>query len=153
MSLYRELLDSLPFDPTERDGLWGYRRADEPTVARQAFALGATLALCLATGLGIAPHIDWGAALFFGLITAVFTRGLLLARHRLLNGGWRAWRQRNPNVRALDLVSGGLGAVIALMLATGGGGIGPAFAPGQALFIGILAVIASRAILLVAKWP
>ena len=153
MSLYRELLNSLPFDPTEREGLWAYRRAEEPNAARLAFAIGATLALGLATGFGIAPTIDWGAALFFGLITAVFVRGVLLAHHHLRHGGWRAWRRRAMNERALDLVSGGGGCVLALLLATGGGGVGPAFAPGEAVVIGALVVLASRALLLIARWP
>ena len=153
MSLYRELLDTLPFDPSERDGLWGYRRAEEPNAARLGLACGTALTLCLATGLGLAPHLDWGAALFFGLLAAVFTRGLLLAQYRLRHGAWRAWRQRTVNVHSLDLVSGGLGVALALMLATGGGGIGPAFPPGEALLIGVIAMIASRALLLIAKWP
>jgi hypothetical protein len=153
MSLYRELRDALPFDPAERDGLWGYREADEPNASRLGLAAGAIVALGLATGLGIAPAIDWAAALFCGLIAAVFTRGILLIQHRLRHGGWRAWRRRTVNVHALDLVSGGTGVALALLLATGAGGIGPAFDLGVALFVGILAVIASRAILLVARWP
>jgi hypothetical protein len=153
MSLYRELLDTLPFDPTEREGLWGYRRADAPHAARVSLALGALLAVCLATGLGVAPALDLGLACFFGLAAATFSRGLLLAQHRLRHGGWQAWRRRQTNERAVDLASGGTGLALALLLATGGGGVGPAFALGEALFAGILAVMVSRAILLLARWP
>lgn len=153
MNLYREPLDNLPFNPAERDGLWGYRWAEEPYAARLGLGCGAALTLCLATGVGIAPPLDWGAAVVFGLIVAVFTRGFLLALHRLRRGGWRSWRQREVNLRALDLVSGGGGFVLALILVTGGGGVGPAFAPGMAIFIGLLTVIASRALLLLMRWP
>lgn len=153
MSLHREYLDSLPFDPTEREGVWGYRRAEDPAAVRLSLAAGAVAAVALATGLGVAPPADWGAALFVGLIVAVFARGVLLAQHRLRHGGWRAWRARVVNDRALDIVSGGGGCALALLLATGGGGIGPAFAPGEAVVIGLIAVLASRAVLLVARWP
>jgi hypothetical protein len=153
MSLYRELLDTLPFDPTEREGLWGYRRSDEPRAARVSLALGAILAICLATGLGVIPPLDRGAALLFGLAAAVFTRGALLARQHLRNGGWHAWRTRQTNDRAIDLASGGVGIALALLLATGGGGIGPALGLGEALFVGVVAAIISRALFLLARWP
>lgn len=153
MSLYRELLDSLPFDPTEREGVWGYRRADQPHAVPASLACGAVVALCLATGLGLMMPIDWGMALFYGLAIAILARGVLLAQHHLRHGGWQAWRGRQVNDRAIDQVSGGTGIALALLLATGGGGIGPAFALGEALFVGILAIIASRALLLIIRWP
>jgi hypothetical protein len=153
MSVYRELQDALPFDPTEREGIWGYRGADEPKLVRLSVAAGAILALCLATGGGVAPRIDWGAALFFGLATAVFTRGLLLAGHKLANGGWQAWRRRTTNEPAIDLLSAIGGVALALFLVTGGSGIGPAFAPAQAALAGLLAGLALRLLLTFARWP
>ena len=153
MSLYRELLERLPFDPTEREGLWGYRRAEQPQAVRASVALGAVVAIGLATGFGLAAPIDWGAAFFCGLAIAVLARGVFLAQHRLRHGGWRAWRQRQVNERAVDQVSGGLGIALVRLLASGGGGIGPAFAIGEALFAGIIAIIVGRAALLLIRWP
>ena len=125
------------------------RKSARESMVRLLFGL----ALCLATGVGIAPPLDWGAAFVFGLIAAVFARALLIAQHRLRRGGWQSWRRREVNHRGLDLVSGGLGFALALILATGGGGVGPAFAPEMAIFIGLLIVIISRAFLLLARWP
>ena len=57
MSLYREWKDRLPFDPAERESVLGCRTANEPQVARLSLALGATLAVLLATGGGVAPRV------------------------------------------------------------------------------------------------
>ena len=153
MSVYRELQEALPFDPTEREGVWGYRGADEPKTVRLSLATGALLAVCLATGGGVAPRVDWGAALFIGLATAVFMRGLLLACRKLTNGGWQAWRRRAANEPAIDLLSAAGGVALALFLVTGGSGIGPAFAPAQAALAGLLAGVALRLLLAFARWP
>ena len=81
-------------------------------------------------------------------------RGLLLAWHHLKDGGWRAWRERGrANESVIDRLSLGGGVALALFLATGGGGIGPAFAVGEALIIGGIAGIAARALLTFARWP
>ena len=153
MSLYREWKDGLPFDPAERESILGCRTADEPQVARLSLALGAALAVLLATGGGVAPPVDWGAAFFFGLATAVFTRGLLLAWRHLAHGGWRAWRHREANEPAMDGISTGAGIGLALYLATGAGGIGPAFAPAEAALAGFCSALLTRALLGLARWP
>ena len=153
MSLYREWKNSLPFDPAERAGGWDLRRADDPQVTRLSLALGAALAVCLATGGGLAPRVEWGAACFFGLVTAVFARGLLLAWRHLTAGGWRAWRQREANELAIDRISAGVGFALALFLATGGGGIGPTFALTPALLVGLCSGLLTRALLALARWP
>lgn len=153
MSLHREWKDHLAFDPAENNGLWSYRRADDPRIIRHSLASGVILAVLLATGGGVAPRADWGAALFLGLIVAVSIRGLLLARYHLVNGGWRAWRQRAVNEPATDGISVGVGLALALFLVTGGGGIGPAFAPIEALLVGLFAGLLSRALLTFLRWP
>src|SRR5215217_982782 len=153
MSLYREWKDRLPFDPAERESVLGCRTTDEPQVARLSLALGATLAVLLATGGGVAQRVDWGAAGFFGLATAVFARGLLLAWGHLAHGGWQAWRHREANEPAIDGLSAGVGIALALCLATGAGGIGPAFAPAGAVLAGLCSALITRAFLGLARWP
>lgn len=153
MSLYRELTDTLPYDPTERAGLWGYRGADAPLIARMSLILGFLTAVALATGGGVLPRLDWGAALFGGLACAVLTRGLLLAWRSLATGGWQAWRQREANSPAIDAVSVGVGIALALLLVTGGGGVGPSFLPAEAIFGGLVLGIACRALLTLLRWP
>ena len=148
------LRSPLLFDLAEGEGIWAARRADDPRIIRSSLAFGTTIAVLLATGGGVAPRIDWGAATFFGLGAAVLLRGLLLAWHHLKAGGWRAWRERSrANEPVIDRLSIGVGAALALFLATGGGGIGPAFAVGEALIIGGIAGIAARALLTFARWP
>ena len=153
MSLYREWKDRLPFDPAERESVLGCRTADEPQVVRLSLALGAAVAVLLATGGGVAPRVDWGAACFFGLATAVFTRGLLLAWRHLAHGGWQAWRHRQANEPAMDGISASAGIGLALYLATGAGGIGPAFAPAEAALAGFCTALLTRALLHLARWP
>src|SRR5438270_89144 len=107
MSLYREWKNSLPFDPAERVGGWDLRSADDPQLTRLSLALGAALAVCLATGGGLAPRVEWGAACFFGLVTAVFALGLLLAWRHLTAGGWRARRRHRSVQRRMSSRSRG----------------------------------------------
>ena len=153
MSLYRELSDQLPYDPTERSGVLGARRADEPRVLRASVAVGALLALLVLTGGGVLPRGDWGAALFCGLLGAIAVRGGLLAWAYLRGGGWHAWRARPVNGEACDRVSGGIGIALAIIMASGAGGIGPAFSPITAVLAGLFAGFAARALLGFARWP
>jgi hypothetical protein len=148
MSLYRELRDALPYDPAEREGVFGARRADEPQITRWSLALGAAVGIALAVA-----RVDWGAALFCGLGTAVFSRALALAWHHLAGGGWRQWLGRELNVPAADGISAGVGLALWLLLVSGGGGVGPAFAPVEAALAGVLAGLITRGVLTVAKWP
>lgn len=153
MSAYRELADRLPYDPTERSGVLGARRAEGTWTIRASVGCGGLAGLLVLTGGGIAPPGDWGAALFFGLLVTIATRAVGLASARLRGGGWRAWRARRVNGEACDVLSGGLGIALALVLASGAGGIGPAFSPLAAVLTGLVAMIAARAVFTVARWP
>ena len=153
MSSYSEWRERLPFEPAEDAGVVGYRRADEGQVARVSLALGAALAVVLATGGGVAPPAEWGAAAFFGLVTAVFARGLLLAWRHLAHGGWHAWRRCHVNEPAADRLSVGVGIALALVLVTGAGGLKPAVASAEAVLAGLCSALAVRALLALARWP
>ena len=153
MALDRDARDALPFDLAAGKGVWDSRRVDDPRVIRISLALGAAVALLLATGGGVAPRLDWGMAIFFGIAAAVVARGLLLAHRHLAQGGWRAWRRREVNEVAIDRIGVGVGAAVALVLASGGGGVGPAFTLGLALAIGTIAGIVTRALFLFFRWP
>ena len=153
MPLDRDVRDALPFDLASGEGVWDSRRVDDPRVIRASLALGGVAALLLATGGGVAPRLDWGMAIFFGIAAAVVARGLLLAHRHLAHGGWRAWRRREANEVAIDRIGVGVGAAVALVLASGGGGVGPAFTLGLALAIGTIAGIVTRALFLFFRWP
>jgi hypothetical protein len=153
MSLDRNVRDALPFDLASGEGIWDSRRVDDPRIIRISLALGAVVALLLATGGGVAPRLDWGMAIFYGITAAVIARGILLAHRHLAHGGWRAWRQREANSVAIDRIGVGVGAALALILASGGGGVGPAFTLGMAMAIGTIAGIVTRALFLFFRWP
>jgi hypothetical protein len=153
MALDRDVRDALPFDLAAGDGVWDSRRVDDPRVIHFSLGLGAAVALLLATGGGVAPRLDWGMAIFYGIVAAVLARGLLLARQLFTRGGWRAWRQREANGVAVDRIGVGIGTALTLILATGGGGVGPVFTLGIALATGTSAGIAARALLLFLRWP
>ena len=153
MSLYREWRAGLPFDPAAGASVVGYRRADDPRVARASLALGAFVALALATGGGLAPPVDWGAAGFCGLVAAVAARGLLIAGWRLSHGGWRAWRRRAADEAAMGRLSAGVGIALALCLASGAGGLRPVVAPAGAALAGLGGALLARGLLALARWP
>src|SRR3954452_9300984 len=92
MALDRDVRDALPFDLAAGDVVWDSRRVDDPRVIRVSLGLGTAVALLLVTGGGVAPRLDWGMAIFYGIVAAVLARGLLLARQHFTRGGWRAWR-------------------------------------------------------------
>ena len=138
MSLYRDLAEQLSYDPAERSGVLGARRADGPWILRTSVGGGVLLAILVLTGGGILPPGDWGAALFCGMIGSTALRGGFLAWAHLRDGGWQAWRARPVNNEVCDRLSGG---------------IGPAFSPITAVIAGLFAGIAARAILSFARWP
>jgi hypothetical protein len=153
MALNRDVRDALPFDLAAGDGIWDSRRIDDPRVIRGSLGLGAVVAILLATGGGVAPRLDWGLAIFYGIAAAVVARGALLAWQHLARGGWRAWRRREANEVAIDRIGVGIGAVVALVLASGGGGVGPAFTLGVSLAVGTIAGIVARAVFGFLRWP
>jgi hypothetical protein len=153
MNLYQEWRARLPFEPAEEAGVWAERRVDDPRITRRSLALGAVVALALATGGGVAPRLEWGAAVLVGMVAAALARGLLLAWGHLAAGGWRAWRRRAANERAIDALSAGVALGLPLFLVSGGGGIGPAVDPGAAALAGLGAGLLARGLLGLARWP
>lgn len=147
-SLYRELTEHLPYDPTERAGVWGARRAEDPRITPVSLVLGGLVAVAL-----IIARLDWGAALFGGLVAAVGARAGLLTWRHLASGGWRAWRARATSTPALDACTAGTGIAVALFLTTGGGGVGPALPLAEAALAGLFGAMLTRALLTIARWP
>ncbi len=141
------------FDLSEGGGVWGCHETDEPRIARYSLALGGVVGVVLATGVWVLPPLDWVAAFVVGLVFAVFTRGLLLVARHLARGGWHSWRRRAANETVVERIAVGCGVALAFLLATGGGGVGPAFGPIEASIAGLGVGLLTRGLLAFARWP
>lgn len=153
MGLFQGRRELSVYNPVERRAIWEARQADTPQIVRISGALGLAITIILATGVGLMPPRDWGAAVLAGLATAVTLRGGVLIACHLIGGGWRAWRLARANERAIDRFSIGGACALSLLLISGGGGVGPAVTPIEATLAAIGAGLVLRGLLMLLKWP